>query len=111
MSQQLKEIRNKAGHRGNNEGTIFQRTDGRWCGMVTVGYKTNGKPVRKSIYGKSRQEVAKKVTALAGDVFANGYTTVSSQDERNFKVLMQNGLMYSMHQIWSHEQNIADVIC
>ena len=88
MPQALKEAKNKAGRRGNNEGSIYQRNDGRWCGMVTVGYKTDGKPVRKSIYGKSRQEVAKKVTALAGDVFANGYTSVSASEERNFKVLM-----------------------
>ena len=90
MSQQLKEVKNKAGRRGNNEGSIYQRKDGRWCGSVTVGYKTDGKPVRKSIYGKSRQAVAKRVTALAGDVFANGYTSVSASEERNFKILMQD---------------------
>jgi integrase len=50
---------------------------------------TNGKPIRKTLYGKTRQEVAKKVTALTGEVFEKGYTTVSARDERNFQVLMQ----------------------
>jgi integrase len=90
MSQQLKEVKTKkAGRRGNNEGSIFQRKDGRWCGQVTIGYKTDGKPIRKTIYGTSRQEVAKAVAAKTDEVFANGYISVSAQNERNFQVLMQ----------------------
>ena len=86
----LKQPKSKAGRRGNNEGSIYQRkSDGLWCGAVTTGYKTDGKPMRKTLYGKTRQEVAKKVTALSGDVFENGYTTVSAREERNFQVLMQ----------------------
>lgn len=43
--------------RGQNEGTISQRKDGRWEARITTGYR-NGKQVRKCIYGKTRQEVA-----------------------------------------------------
>ena len=50
--------------RANNEGSIFQRKDGRWTGAVTTGYDDNGKPIRKFIYGKSRMEVANKLTEL-----------------------------------------------
>ena len=91
MSQmKLKETKSKASRRGNNEGSIYQRkSDGLWVGSVTVGYKTNGKPVRKTIYGKSRQEVARKVAAKVVEVNANGYTTVSACNEKNFQVLMQ----------------------
>ncbi len=46
--------------RGSNEGSIFQRKDGRWVGAVHVGYK-GGKRVRKFYYGSTRQEVAKKL--------------------------------------------------
>ena len=28
--------------RGNNEGSIYQRSDGLWTGMATVGYDENG---------------------------------------------------------------------
>lgn len=89
MPPKLKEAKSKVKRRGNNEGSIFQRKDGRWCGMITVGYKTNGKPIRKTIYGTSRQDVAKAVTTKTGEVFANGYISVSAQNERNFQVLMQ----------------------
>ena len=45
--------------RGNGEGSIyFQDSRQRWAGAVTLD---NGK--RKVLYGKTRQEVAKKLTA------------------------------------------------
>src|SRR5258708_23805643 len=46
------------GKRGNNEGSIyFQESRQRWAGAVTL---EGGK--RKVVYGKTRQEVAKKLT-------------------------------------------------
>jgi integrase len=86
---ELKETKNKIKRRGNNEGSIIQRKDGRWEGKVTVGYKTDGKIMRKSVYGLTRQEVAKKISALTNEVFSIGYTTISAQTERNFKVLFE----------------------
>src|SRR5690348_8071437 len=47
--------------RGQGEGTIYQRKDGRWTAAVITGYK-NGKLQRKSYYGKTRTEVAGKLT-------------------------------------------------
>lgn len=44
--------------RGNNEGTIVQRADGRWAAAVTVEGRK-----RKWIYGKTRREVQQKLTA------------------------------------------------
>jgi len=43
--------------RGNGEGSIFARKDGRWVATVDFGYR-NGKRDRKSIYGATRKEVA-----------------------------------------------------
>ena len=43
--------------RGNGEGSIFPRNDGRWVATVDYGYR-NGKRNRKSIYGATRKEVA-----------------------------------------------------
>lgn len=37
------------------------KNDGRWVAMVFLGY-INGKPKRKSLYGKSRSEVVEKLT-------------------------------------------------
>jgi integrase len=42
--------------RGNNEGSIFKRIDGRWCAVVTVGY-ANGKIQRKYVYAKDAKGV------------------------------------------------------
>jgi integrase len=64
--------------RGNGEGSIYQRSDGRWVGEVFVGYKPNGKPDRKVIYGKTRQEVAQKVQRMAVDV-SNGKKPLALQ--------------------------------
>jgi len=90
MSQkmQLKEPKPRAGRRGNNEGSIYQRKDGRWCGQVTTGYRSDGVPNRKLVYGKTRQEVARKVAELVAEVNKTGYVTVSARDERNLRTLM-----------------------
>jgi integrase len=52
------------GRRGNNEGTVCQRSDGRWTAAVIVGVDGNGKPVRKFVYGKTRPEVLVKLSEL-----------------------------------------------
>ena len=48
--------------RGNNEGSIYKRADGRWTAAVHLGYE-GGRRRRKAIYGKTRQEVARKLAA------------------------------------------------
>ena len=45
-------------HRGNNEGSIYKRKDGRWAASVTL---PGGK--RRAFYGKTRQEAAHKLQA------------------------------------------------
>src|SRR5215212_446544 len=48
--------------RGHNEGTITQRKDGRWEARASL---VNGK--RKCFYGKTRKEVADKLTSALRD--------------------------------------------
>ncbi len=50
-----------ARRRGNNEGTISKRKDGRWCAAITTGYDDEGRQNRQFYYGKTRQEVADKL--------------------------------------------------
>lgn len=45
--------------RGNNEGSIFKRKDGRWEARIT--YYESGRPKRKSIYGKTRAAVSARL--------------------------------------------------
>lgn len=57
------------GRRGNVEGTISRRKDGRWEGRYYV--PTEDGPKRKVIYGKTRAEVSEKLTKALSDR-ANG---------------------------------------
>ena len=53
--------------RGQNEGSIYKRKDGRWVGAVLLGYQ-GGKPKRKCYYGETRKEVSDKVTEAVSNV-------------------------------------------
>lgn len=55
--------------RGNGEGSIyFSDKLNRWVGQFTAGVKNDGKPNRKSVYGKTRKEVAQKITKALNDI-------------------------------------------
>lgn len=52
--------------RGRNEGSVFQRADGRWSASVTVGVNANGRRVRKTVYGRTKAEAQEKLLRLQG---------------------------------------------
>jgi integrase len=55
--------------RGNNEGTITRRKDGRWEAQVFLGRDAvTGKPKRVCFYGKTRQEVSNKRDKALHDI-------------------------------------------
>ncbi len=80
----------KGTRRGNNEGSIFQRKDGSWIGQITIGYTDNGNPKRKSFYGKTRAEVALKMTTDLNTIMKNGYKTISNE---KFETLFMDWLL------------------
>ncbi len=49
--------------RGQGEGNIYERADGRWAARVSVGYR-NGKRSRQWVYGKTRADVANKLRTM-----------------------------------------------
>lgn len=49
--------------RANGEGTIWRRSDGRWCG-ATYAMTNHGGRKRVYVYGKTRVEAREKLTAL-----------------------------------------------
>jgi integrase len=53
-----------ASKRGNGEGSIYVRDDGRWYGAITLGITVEGRPKRKTVSGKTRTEVVKKLGLL-----------------------------------------------
>lgn len=76
--------------RGNNEGSVFQRADGRWCAVVNIGYDRDGRRMRKTFYGKTRAEVAVKMTAELGERLKGGHASPSND---SLQVLMHEWLM------------------
>ena len=59
--------------KGNNEGTIRKRSDGRWEARCTVGYDEAGKQVQRSIYGKTRADVVQQMNQILVSMAANEY--------------------------------------
>jgi integrase len=54
-----------AKRRGTGEGSIFQRSDGRWTGTISLGFNSKtGKRQRKTVYGSTMAEVRDKLDAL-----------------------------------------------
>ena len=72
----------KVVRRGKNEGSVYQRNDGRWCAVVSLGYDNDGKRVRKIFYGWTRSEVAMKMTAALGEKLNGGHASVINDDLR-----------------------------
>lgn len=54
-----------ANRRGRGEGSIAKRADGLWEARIDVGHDSNGKRLRKSVYGETKKECADKLTKLA----------------------------------------------
>jgi len=76
--------------RANNEGSIYQRKDGRWAGMATVGYDEDGKQLRKAVYGKSRLEVVQKLSELTSRIANNNLDYVTNN---NLEDLMKEWML------------------
>jgi integrase len=51
--------------RGNGEGAIYKRVDGRWVACLTLGWDQAGRRLRKTVYGSSHREVAARLADLA----------------------------------------------
>ena len=65
----------------NGSGTIYKRSDGRWEGKYSVAATDgSGKYIRKSVYGKSQEEVRKKLTAISGEIDNGTYVAPSKMN-------------------------------
>ena len=50
--------------RGWGEGSVTKRSDGRWTARISLGYGTDGKRIRRDVYGKTKREVQDKLAEL-----------------------------------------------
>ena len=98
--------------RGNGEGSITRRKDGRWMARYTV-HTTNG-PKQKAVYGKTRAETAEKLTkAMAerdgGLVFDAGNLTIGEYLERWLSDSVRDTVRQRTYEGYAHivERHIA----
>jgi integrase len=78
-------VEQMAKKRGNGEGSIYRRTDGRWVGKYLV--HTAKGPKYRYLYGKTRAVVAEKLTKAMADrdsglIFDAGKVTVGDYLDR-----------------------------
>ena len=62
----------------NGEGNIRQRSDGRWEGRAYV-ITTDGREIRRSVYGTSWDNVHEKLTRLQADTMSGKRIATTSQ--------------------------------
>ena len=75
--------------RGNGEGSIYYSEKlNRWVGQFTNGVKTNGMPNRKSVYGKTRKEVAEKITKALNEIKEHSF--VDKSDITLLQLMVEN---------------------
>jgi integrase len=83
--------------RGNGEGTIYKRKDGRYEARYTV-HTANG-PKRRAIYGKTRAEVAEKLTKAMADRDSGVISNVGSLTLREYlRVWLEDAVKDSVKQ-------------
>jgi integrase len=97
------------GRRGNGEGSIRRRTDGRWEGRFTV-HTVEGRK-QKTVYGKTRKEVAGKLTeAMAGRDKGLGFDarklTVGEHLERWLDDVVKLSVSHRTYTYWTHAQQV-----
>ena len=76
--------------RANNEGSIYQRSNGVWCGAITTGYDETGRQKKKLVYGKSEQEVREKLSVYSTRVKSN---TFEKLENKSASELMKEWLL------------------
>lgn len=61
--------------KGNNEGSIRRRSNGTWEGRYSDGRDDKGKQIQRSVYGKTRKEVAEKLNTILHNKQTGSYVT------------------------------------
>ncbi|MBQ2670381.1 MAG: site-specific integrase [Clostridia bacterium] len=82
--------------RGAGEGSICKRKDGTWQGAVTIGRDRSGTQKRKYFYGKTRNEVSKKLTKTINEL--NNRTFIDNSTNPTMRVWLHTWL-------WEYKRN------
>ena len=63
--------------RGNGEGSVCRRPNGRWQGSITIGRDDRGRLIRKYFYGKTRKETSEKLNRAIEELRDNRFINKS----------------------------------
>ena len=89
--------------RGQNEGSVFQRSDGRWCAVLNLG-REGGRRRRKYIYGATAGEVQEQLLKARSDHAAGLPVIVERQTVAQFlQDWLENSVRPSVRPL-THEQ-------
>ncbi len=91
--------------RGNSEGSIRKRKDGRWEARLQVGWKADGRADVKSRYAKTRKEAAAKLDKLKqeiaqGKVLDGDKVLFSMWTERAYEVFKKPTIKPSTQEVY-----------
>jgi len=86
--------------RGRNEGSIFQRGDGKWVATISLGTNGDGKRHRRAFYGETKREVQDALDRLktektAGTQIVSVKTTVAEALDNWLEALEGRGTVRS----------------
>lgn len=83
--------------RDNGAGSITLRKDGRWMGSIQYGYKVDGKPKRITVYGKTQQEVKRKLREKSEEFVKNDSNIVLAKSIKDwFSEWLYKELKYTL---------------
>lgn len=69
----------KRSYTGYGEGTIFySNSQKKWMGQINIGNDENGKVKRKSVYGKTPEEVKAKLQQIRFEIYTGDFVEVSN---------------------------------
>lgn len=68
----------KAKKAANGSGTLRKRSDGSWEGRFVAGYDKDGKPIRKSVYARTKDDCAEKLRKATTEVDEGTYLEPST---------------------------------
>lgn len=66
--------KNKKKKNGNGEGSVYKIENG-YRGQIVVGIDDDGKPIRRSVTGKSKKEVTEKLTKIKYSMITGTYVS------------------------------------
>lgn len=72
--------------RDKGEGSISQRKDGLWTGRIDIGTQDNGKRKIKAVYGKTEQEVKRKLKELKKELIKHDFQEVKKQSVEEYMI-------------------------